>query len=214
MTPGRFIVIDGPDGAGKSTLATRLSAAIRGVREGAETCDGADAAACPGDCEGDCSCPKIGTLTFATTPGADGDAGTEELAIAMAHDRHVHLRSVIEPALANGYDVVCDRYVLSTIVYQGEALRRGYRSNLAAVLDFLVAGVREPDLTIVLDIETEVARARQAAKRRDRFEDDPGLQARVRARYLELALERRLPVLAGLLSVDQLVEQAIALLRR
>ena len=45
------------------------------VREGAESCDGTDASACPGQCGSDCTCPKIGTLTFATTPGADLDTG-------------------------------------------------------------------------------------------------------------------------------------------
>jgi cysteine-rich repeat protein len=45
------------------------------VREGAESCDGSDATACPGACGGDCTCPKIGSLTFSTVPGADLDTG-------------------------------------------------------------------------------------------------------------------------------------------
>ncbi len=45
------------------------------IREGAESCDGSDASACPGECGGDCTCPKIGSLTLSTLPGADLDTG-------------------------------------------------------------------------------------------------------------------------------------------
>lgn len=185
---GRFIVIDGPDGAGKSTLAASLAQHL-----GAEVLTREP------------FYESTRELLFAA------DASPAELAIAMAHDRYQHLRREVEPALARGATVVCDRYMLSTLVYQREALRHLDVMGRNAVLAFLVAGAREPDLTLVVDVEPRIARARQAGKLHDRFEADAGLQARVRDRYLALAEERGYPVIDGSGSQSGTLRQAIAL---
>jgi dTMP kinase len=184
---GRFIVIDGPDGAGKSTLAAALA-------------------------------DKLGAAVLTREPFYEATrellfpaarASPSELAIAMAHDRHQHMRREVEPALAAGYTVICDRYVLSTLVYQHEALADF--PDRDAILAFLTAGAREPELTIVVDVPPLVARARQAGKNRDRFEDDAGLQQRVRQRYLGLAQQRGYPVIDGGATADSTLRQALAL---
>ena len=183
---GRFIVIDGPDGAGKSTLAASLAQHL-----GAEVLTREP------------FYESTRELLFTA------DASPAELAIAMAHDRYQHLRREVEPALARGATVVCDRYVLSTLVYQHEALADVPARN--AVLGFLVASAREPDLTIVVDVELSIARARQAGKLRDRFEADAGLQIRVRDRYLAFAHARGYPVIDGSGSQPGTLRQALAL---
>ena len=186
---GTFIVIEGPDGGGKSTLAAALAGSI-----GAEVLTRE---------------PFYDSTRELLFDGAG--ASPSELAIAMAHDRHQHLRRVVLPALHSGATVICDRYVLSTLVYQREALDHLDVMGRNAVLAFLVAGAREPDLTIVVDVDPRIARSRQAGKLRDRFEDDPGLQGRVRDRYLALAAERGYPVIDGGGSQAGTLRRALAL---
>jgi dTMP kinase len=183
---GHFIVIDGPDGGGKSTLAAALADKLGAVVLTQEP-----------------FYPEARRLLFC-------DAAPAELAIAMAADRHKHLRYVVAPALADGHTVVCDRYVLSTLVYQHEAIANFPHRD--AILAFLTVGAREPDLTIVVDVPPSIARARQAGKLRDRFENDLGLQQRVRQRYLELAERRGYPVIDGGGSQAGTLRQAIALM--
>jgi dTMP kinase len=182
-----MIVIEGPDGSGKTTLATALAEKI-GAKLTRE--------------------PFFDTTR--TLLLADSGASPAELAIAMAHDRHQHMR-LLAPALARGATIVCDRYVLSTLVYQHEALAS--LPNRDAILSFLTMGAREPDLTIVVDVPPSIARARQAGKLRDRFEDDPGLQQLVRQRYLGLAEQRGYPVIDGGGSQAGTLRQALALVQ-
>ena len=183
-----MIVIDGPDGSGKSTLAAVLASRLGAhlTRE-----------------------PFYEATRELLFP--DSGADPAESAIAMAHDRHQHMRREVGPALALGATVVCDRYVLSTLVYQHEALAS--LPNRDAILSFLTMGAREPDLTIVVDVPPSIARARQAGKLRDRFEDDPGLQQRVRQRYLGLAEQRGYPVIDGGGSQAGTLRQALALVQ-
>lgn len=183
---GKFIVIDGPDGAGKTTLAMALAERIGAMltRE-----------------------PRYAatrSLLF-----AEAAASPVELAIAMAHDRFQHLRHEVDPALQQGRTVVCDRYVLSTLAYQSEALAGIVGRD--EVVGFLVLGAREPDLTIVVDVDPVTASARQSSKARDRFEDDAGLRSRVRARYLDLAERRGYPVINGQMGPQEVLDHATAL---
>ncbi|MDR1727172.1 MAG: dTMP kinase [Acidobacteriota bacterium] len=115
-----------------------------------------------------------------------------ELLLYLA-DRHQHLKEVIEPALARGEMVLCDRYHDATRAYQGAA--RGIApGDIEAVSRLL--GVIEPDKTFLLDLDPEVGlgRARRrnaldpAAAAEGRFEDEAlAFHARVRDAYLELA---------------------------
>ncbi|MDR0841794.1 MAG: dTMP kinase [Acidobacteriota bacterium] len=115
-----------------------------------------------------------------------------ELLLYLA-DRHQHLREVIEPALARGEVVLCDRYQDATRAYQGAA--RGIAAESIEAMSRLL-GIIEPDKTILLDLDPEVGltRARRrnaldpAAAAEGRFEDEAiSFHTRVREAYLELA---------------------------
>ena len=105
----------------------------------------------------------------------------------MAADRAQHVASVIEPALAAGRHVVTDRYVGSTLAYQG--FGRGLPlADVRDVSEFATAG-RGPDLCVLLDVPLDVAATRLGAER-DRLEsagDD--FHERVRRGYASLAAE-------------------------
>jgi dTMP kinase len=115
-----------------------------------------------------------------------------ELLLYLA-DRHQHLKEVVEPALARGEIVLCDRYQDATRAYQGAA--RGIAPEAIEEASRL-SGVIEPAKTILLDLDPEVglSRARRrnstnpAAAAEGRFEDEAvSFHARVRQAYLELA---------------------------
>ena len=115
-----------------------------------------------------------------------------ELLLYLA-DRHQHLKEVVEPALARGEIVLCDRYQDATRAYQGAA--RGIAPEAIEEVSRL-SGVIEPAKTILLDLDPEVglSRARRrnstnpAAAAEGRFEDEAvSFHARVRRAYLELA---------------------------
>ncbi|MCL2877247.1 MAG: dTMP kinase [Acidobacteria bacterium] len=115
-----------------------------------------------------------------------------ELLLYLA-DRHQHLKEVIEPALARGEIVLCDRYQDATRAYQGAA--RGIAPDAIEVMSRL-SGVIEPAKTILLDLdpETGLRRARrrnsmeQSAAAEGRFEDEAvSFHERVRQAYLKLA---------------------------
>jgi dTMP kinase len=115
-----------------------------------------------------------------------------ELLLYLA-DRHQHLKEVIEPALARGEIVLCDRYQDATRAYQGAA--RGIAPEAIEEVSRLL-GIIEPAKTILLDLDPEIGlqRARRrnsldrAAAAEGRFEDEAvSFHARVRQAYLELA---------------------------
>jgi len=115
-----------------------------------------------------------------------------ELMLYLA-DRHQHLKEVIEPALARGETVLCDRYQDATRAYQGAA--RGIAPEAIEEISQLL-GIIEPTKTILLDLDPEIGlwRARRrnsldpAAAAEGRFEDETiSFHTRVRQAYLELA---------------------------
>jgi dTMP kinase len=172
--PGRFITIEGVEGVGKSTnvgfIATTLAAAGHRVRLTRE----------PG---GTPLGERVRSLLL------HGDARVEPLAelLLMFAARAAHLNEVIEPALASGEWVVCDRFTDATYAYQGGG--RGLPEGQIASLEALVQGSRRPDLTLLLDAPPEVTnprlRDRPAA---DRFEQEAAdFFRRVRAAYLARA---------------------------
>jgi dTMP kinase len=165
---GRFIVFEGGEASGKSTQA-RLLAERLGARLTHQ----------PGGTELGAAIRRI-VLDPANT---DLDARAETLLIAA--DKAQHLAEVVRPALAQGRDVVCDRYVASSVVYQGRG--RGIPdADLAELLRFATGGL-VPDLTILLEVPDAVAHHR-LGDQRDRFEAEPdAFHARVRAGYRELA---------------------------
>jgi dTMP kinase len=111
-------------------------------------------------------------------------AMTELLLVFAA--RAQHLEQVIEPALAGGAWVVCDRFTDATYAYQGGG--RGMDLTVIEMLENLVQGSFRPDLTLYLDVSADVAKRRIADRDHDRFEreQDPFF-ARVRDAYLARA---------------------------
>lgn len=149
MTPGRFIVFEGIDGCGKSTQS-RLLADRLGVEPTRE----------PGG-------TSLGTSLRALLLDGDHVEPRAE-ALLMAADRAQHVGTVIEPALASGQWVVCDRYVASTFAYQG--FGRGLDlGDLELLVAWATAGL-VPDLTVLIDLDPAEAARRRGGQEPDRFE--------------------------------------------
>jgi len=150
---GRFITLEGVDGAGKSTHTDWIADFLRA--QGVEVVSTREPGGTPlGE--------KLRALVLTDTMGLD----TETLLMFAA--RCEHARQVIEPALARGAWVVCDRYTDATYAYQGGG--RGLGAERVAVLEqWMQAG--QPDRTWLFDVPLDVARARLAnAREPDRFE--------------------------------------------
>ncbi|MFY0633340.1 MAG: dTMP kinase [Vannielia sp.] len=173
--PGLFITFEGIDGAGKSTQARALGAWAEA--EGREVVLTRE----PG---GSAGAEEIRRLLVEGTP--DRWSGETETLLFTAARRD-HLERVIRPALSAGKVVISDRFADSTRVYQGAA--RGELRGFVDTLHALAIG-REPDLTLILDMDPEVALARGLARRsgEDRFEEEGlAFQQKLRAGFLALA---------------------------
>lgn len=112
-----------------------------------------------------------------------------ELFLYLA-DRAEHVSRVVSPALASGKVVVCDRFVDSTVAYQGVA--RGLGPALVRQLSVVASGGIEPDLVVVLDLEPEeaLARLRHRGSAPDAMEREPlEFHRTVRSAYLEIAAQ-------------------------
>ena len=173
---GRFITLEGIDGAGKSTHAAFIAEALRS-----------------------CGHHVVATREPGGTPL--GEALRELLLReAMTHDtetlllfaaRREHVEQVIRPALARGHTVLCDRFTDATYAYQGGG--HGVSREWIRALAGQVHGDCNPDLTFLFDISSEVSRVRLAraqgkGRTLDKFEQEQGgFFDRVREAYLERA---------------------------
>jgi dTMP kinase len=177
---GLFITFEGIDGAGKSTHIDALAAALRaGGRTVVLTRE-------PG---GTPLAEKLRALAL----NEPMDALTEALLMFAA--RRDHLQQVIEPALARGDAVLCDRFTDATFAYQGGG--RGFDLAVLGTLERWVQSVpalqpprlRQPDLTVWFDLPPAVAAQRLAGARvPDKFESQPqAFFERVAAGYAERA---------------------------
>jgi len=165
---GRFITFEGIDGAGKST---HIEALAQHLRRGGES------VMCTREPGGTPLAERLRELVL----HAPMDPLTEALLVFAA--RRDHLQHLIEPALARGDTVLCDRFTDATFAYQGGG--RGFDQAVLAQLEHWVQGARQPELTLWFDVDPEVAAQRRAAARTaDRFEQqDVSFFARVRAGY-------------------------------
>jgi len=177
LAQARFITFEGVDGSGKTTQLRRLAATLRG--RGASVTETREPGGAPG-------AEAIRRLLVTGEPGR-WSPETECLLFTAA--RRDHLERTILPALARGDIVLCDRFADSTRVYQGVA-----RAALRATVDALHALTigREPDLTLILDLDPALAHARGLARggtetRFERF--GPDFQVRLRSGFLALAAE-------------------------
>jgi dTMP kinase len=142
-----FITFEGQDWSGKSTQAALLVESLR--RDGREVVATREPGGTPiGE--------SIRTLVL---DGPEMSAWAEAALFAAARAEHV--AAVIRPALERGAAVVCDRYVDSSVVYQGIA--RGLGADRVLELNLDVTGGLLPDRTFVLNVDPETARARHSA---------------------------------------------------
>jgi dTMP kinase len=175
MTPGRFITLEGGEGAGKTTQSALLSQAL--VASGL---------------------PVLRTREPGGAPGAellrgillDGSVDWAPRAETLLHfaARTEHLAKTIQPALQAGTWVVCDRFFDSTLAYQGY----GQGADKAFIASLIGLVGIAPDLTIVLDVAETVAkdRMRQRGGNADRYERlDAAFHARVRQGFRDIAAE-------------------------
>lgn len=193
VTGGRFITFEGGEGAGKSTQLTRLCEVLHergldvvGTRE-------------PG---GSLGAEAIRELLVRGDPGR-WDALTETLLhFAARRDHFIH---TIEPALARGAWVVCDRFADSTMAYQAYGL--GVEKSMVSGLYQQVLGGFAPDLTIILDMPVDQGLARAAARGgADRYERmDRNFHQRLRDGFLAIA--RAQPERCAVIDADQHVDR-------
>ena len=195
MTAGRFVVLEGGDGSGKSTQVARL-ARFLGDR-GHTVCVTFE----PG------ATALGGVLRDVLLHGRDPIAPRAE-ALLMAADRAQHVAEVVAPALARGEWVVSDRFLPSSLVYQGVVRGLGVDAVRAAN-DGAVAGV-QPDLVVVLDVSEAQARARRDGAP-DRLEAEAGsFHADVAVAYRDLAASEGWVVVDGTGTPDEVAARVEA----
>jgi dTMP kinase len=208
---GRFLTFEGIEGVGKTTQVARLAQALVGhgvphvvTRE-------------PG---GTPLAERIRDLVL--TPGSERVPDAAELLLMFAA-RSVHLENWIEPSLAAGRWVICDRFTDATYAYQGAG--RGLAQDAIARLELLVQGERRPDLTLLLDVPVGVGLARARARNSrargdssiaDRFERERiEFFERVRAGYLARASAEpaRIAVIDATRSEDEVARSIVGELK-
>ena len=193
----RFVVVEGIECSGKSTLLAALAHRLRAggytvvlTRE-------------PG------GSPLGEALRTLVLDRADAvDARAEALLMNAARAQHV--AETIRPALAAGATVLCDRFIDSTLAYQGYG--RGVDIGTLRAVNAAATGGLEPNLTLLLDVPVRVSRERMRlrAGAADRFErEDDAFHERVRDGYLELAAESAHVVLDGTLAPQEIYEHAM-----
>jgi len=191
VTRGVFIVLEGGDGCGKSTQAQLLISRLRDLgREVLATRE-------PGATEAGVA---IRSLVLG---GGDLDARAEALLIAA--DRAQHVAEVVRPALERGAVVVSDRYIPSSLAYQGVARGLGV-DQISRLSEWATGGV-VPDVVVVLDVPAGEAAARRAGPE-DRMEREPdSFRLAVNQAYRDLARRFGWTVLDGTAPVDKVAAQ-------
>ena len=189
MKLGKFIVLEGLDGSGKTTQINRLGAqlASAGVLLTREPTNG-----------------PIGKLCRSALLG-NTPLSQDALALLFAADRAQHLLTEIRPALDAGTHVICDRYIYSNMAFQGDAV------PLEKIFAYNENALIPPDLTIFIDTSPEEC-SRRISNSRTQTEiyDGTALSKKIRLRYLRAFNDygKIMPVtqVDGNLSAENLVE--------
>jgi dTMP kinase len=172
---GLFLCLDGLDGSGKSTQCRLLADWLRAQGRTVTSCFE------PGS-------TALGEQLRAIVLQHRHQIGLPAEALLFMASRAQLVTEVIRPALAEGHTIVCDRFELSTIVYQGYA--GGLDPHQLRHVGHLATGGLEPDLTLVLDLSLEQARARRN-RPADRLESrEDAYHQRVREGFLAEARRR------------------------
>ena len=194
--PGLLVALEGIDGAGTTTQARRLAAALeeRGVATHLtrEPSDG-----------------PVGRLLREILAGKHASTDATTLSLLFAADRADHIQREVAPALAAGRVVVSDRWVHSSLAYQGAGEERAWIAELNK-------RARRPDLTLFLRVAPEVAADRRAASRDvEELFDALAMQRRVARGYdevmAELGATDRIEILDGEEAVDRVADRCLAL---
>jgi dTMP kinase len=194
----KLIVLEGIDGAGTTTQAARLTAALgaegHAVHATREPSDG-----------------PVGRLLRELLAGRHAPVDATTMALLFAADRADHLAREVEPALARGQIVVSDRWYHSSLAYQGAGEDRRW-------IGILNARARPPDLTILLEVAPELAaERRRLAGRPEELYDRLEMQRRVAAGYREVAAElagrERIVVIDGARAAEVVAAHVLELAR-
>lgn len=177
---GKFLVLDGPDGCGKSTQCKLLAERLRAERVDVVECRD------PGGTD-------IGERVRAVLLDHDlsaMDVRCETLLFMAARAQLV--TQVVEPALTSGAAVICDRFVTATCAYQGAA--GGDPQRIIELARWAIAN-RWPEQTVVIDVPTETGFSRMKGNKRDAMEQRPiEFHRRVRELFLEIGEHYPAPV--------------------
>jgi dTMP kinase len=203
MPAAKFITLEGIEGAGKTTVADRITQALRarGVTVHATREPG-------------------GTKVAERVRSVVLDRGDEHISataetLLMFGARQIHIDNLIRPSLTRGEWVICDRFTDATHAYQGGG--RGVDRKLIDQLAATVHGDLWPDCTLLLDVPVRLGLERMQARRGavDRFEiESAQFFDRVRNRYLELARANpnRFRIIDASAKLDEVCDAAVAAL--
>jgi dTMP kinase len=173
---GLFIAFEGGDGAGKSTQAEKLTAALEAAgRTVVRTRE-------PG------GTPVGEQLRSLVLEHGNGEIDARTEALIFAASRAAHVAQVIRPAVERGEVVVCDRFIDSSVAYQGSG--RALGTEEVRQLNIWATEGFSPDLTVLLDVDPEQGRLRRTANdaEEDRMESEPdAFHLRIRRTFLEQA---------------------------
>ncbi len=199
---GIFITFEGIEGAGKSTQAKLLHEYLQKIgKKSVLTRE-------PG---GTKTGKKIREILLSKTDEIFPPKA--ELFLYEA-DRNFHVHNVIKPSLEKGYYVICDRYIDSTLAYQGYA--RGLDIDLIKKLNDLAVDGIYPDITFLIDIPVEVSLQRLGDSK-DRIEsEDITFHKKLREGFLKIAEENknRFVILDGTKSIDHIFSQILDILNK
>lgn len=192
---GRFITLEGVDGAGKSTHLSWLVEHLRA--QGHRVVQTREPGGTP-----------LGEQLRELLLGQPMHLETEALLMFAA--RREHIERVIRPSVARGDWVVCDRFTDASFAYQGGG--RGLSSEKLEILETWVQGDLQPDLTLLFDLPIDIAAQRMAnaARQLDRFEqENVDFHQRVRAAYLARAeqMPGRVKVIDSRQSLESIKKQ-------
>lgn len=197
-------MLEGTDGAGTTTQLGCVAECLRAL--GIQVYETSEPSGGPAG--------ALIRMHLASRHGALGtrrssDALSAELALLFAADRVHHVRSEVSPALERGAWVISDRYVMSSLVYQGAELPEAWVAQINGYAPL-------PDVTLFLDVSSRTAANRRSARGTpgERY-DAESLQRRVIARYRKLAVrDRRVVVIDGEQSTAVVTEAILAAIHK